>query len=210
MSIFTPPHLYNSSRWRGLRVGILGGSFNPPHEGHVHITKAALSGLDLDVVWWLVTPQNPLKLGKAAPLPLDERMALCREIMDHPKVLISDLEKDFGTTITFQTIKKIKTQFPKTDFVWISGMDNALTLHQWNNWQELLDIIPMVHLTRMPATSLIQNCPLRGYENQRHVVLESARRVPLDSGVTYWLLTKKMVNISSTQIREKQSKNNGL
>lgn len=201
MPLFTPPHLYNSSRFRGLRVGLLGGSFNPPHDGHVHITMAALNGLELDMVWWLVTPQNPLKESVIKPRPMAERMQLSQEIMNHPKVLISNLEEHFGTTITYETIKNIKRQFPKTEFIWISGMDSALDLHRWNNWKDLLELVPMVHLTRMPATSLVQNCPLRSYERQRHIVLDKGAKVPLTPGTTYWFLSKKMINISSTQLR---------
>jgi nicotinic acid mononucleotide adenylyltransferase len=81
-------------------------------------------------------------------------------------------------------------------------MDNALTLHQWNRWKDLLALIPMVHLTRKPATSLIRRCPLRLYARQKHVFVESSGRWPLEAGTTYWMLQNRMVNISSTEIRE--------
>ena len=80
-------------------------------------------------------------------------------------------------------------------------MDNALSLHKWNNWKALLGLIPMVHLTRKPATSLIKQCPLRMYESQRHFFVNQSARYPLKPGTTYWMLQKKMVNISSTDIR---------
>jgi nicotinate-nucleotide adenylyltransferase len=197
-----------------MRVGLLGGSFNPPHEGHVHISLAALKGLELDAVWWLVTPQNPLKVDK--PLPLSERVRLCQEIADHPKILISDIEKDLGTAITYDTVKQLKTHFPRTDFVWISGMDNARSLHKWHNWKELLGEICMVHLTRTPARSLVQSSPLRMYNKQKHIFIDKGGRLPLDSGTTYWMMQKKMVNISSTEIRKKSeyyqrlAKKNGI
>lgn len=203
MSVLTPPHLLNSNRWRRLRVGLLGGSFNPPHEGHVHISLAAMKGLKLDAVWWLVTPQNPIKEDK--PMPLEERMMLCRSLTKHSKIIVSDLEKDLGTNITYDTIRKLKGRFPNTRFVWISGMDNALNLHQWNHWQDLLKEICMVHLTRNPARSLVKSCPLRMLSDQKHVFIDKAGRLPLDSGTTYWMMQKKMINISSTQIREKQA-----
>ncbi len=203
MSFHTLPHTLGSHLWNGLRVGLLGGSFNPPHEGHVHISLAALKGLELDAVWWLVTPQNPIKTEQAMPMP--ERVRLSQELTaPHPKILVSDIEKDLGTSITYDTIRKMKSRFPKTQFVWISGMDNALSLHKWHHWHELLQEVCMVHLTRNPATSLIQSCPLRMLSSQKHVVLSKAGRFPLDAGTTYWMLQKKMVNISSTEIREKQ------
>jgi len=206
MSFLTPPHLLNSPRWKNKRVGLLGGSFNPPHQGHVHISLAALKGLHLDSVWWLVSPQNPIKEQK--PLPLEERMGLCNDLVEHPQILISDIEKDLGTTITYYSVKKLKKLYPATDFVWISGMDNALGLHRWHHWRGLLGEICMVHLTRKPAKSLVSSCPLRMYGRQKHVVIDKGGHYPLDSGTTYWMMQKKMVNISSTEIRNNQLKNN--
>jgi nicotinate-nucleotide adenylyltransferase len=184
-----------------MRIGLLGGSFNPPHAGHVHISLAALKGLELDFVWWLVTPQNPNK-GEA-PLPLQERMALCEALIDHPHMLVSGLETDLGTTITYHTIKKLKAYYPHAEFVWISGMDNALGFHKWNHWRALLGEIAFVHLTRHPARSLVQASPLRMYARQKHRIISHAGRWPLEAGTTYWMMQKKMVNISSTEIREK-------
>lgn len=183
-----------------MRIGLLGGSFNPPHEGHVHISLAALKGLGLDAVWWLVTPQNPLKSLK--PAPIEERMEMCRAFVTHPKIVISDLETDLGTHITYQTIRKLKQRYPHTGFVWVSGMDNALNLHKWHNWRELLAEIPTVHITRKPATALIKQCPLRMYGKQHHVFLDQPARYPLLPGTTFWMLQKKMVNISSTELRD--------
>lgn len=208
MSLFSNPHPFDNMRWKNMRIGLLGGSFNPPHEGHVHISLAAMKGLELDFVWWLVTPQNPLKGER--PLPLKERIRLSKELVQHPKILVSNIEEDLGTNITYFTIQKLKTYFPTTDFVWISGMDNARSLHNWNHWQNLLREICMIHLTRNPAKSLVQNCPLRMFGKQRHIFVDKAARLPLDSGTTYWMMQKKMINISSTQLRENYTdKTNG-
>ena len=87
-------------------------------------------------------------------------------------------------------------------------MDNALGLHRWHHWQDLLGEICMVHLTRNPARSLVSACPLRMYARQKHVVIDKGGHYPLDSGTTYWMMQKKMINISSTEIRSKQLKNN--
>lgn len=185
-----------------MRVGLLGGSFNPPHAGHVHISMEALKTLKLDAVWWLVSPHNPLK-ADITPLPLNERVELCQNLVNHPQILISDLEKELGTRITYFSVKKLKTYFPKVEFVWLTGMDNALTLHHWNYWKNLLEEIPTAHLTRMPVTSLIQSCPLRQYKRQSHIFLKRAKKVPLKPGFTYWLMQKKMIDVSSSEIRSK-------
>jgi len=187
-----------------MRIGLLGGSFNPPHEGHVHISMAAMKGLHLDAVWWLVTPQNPIKDVKAPPQ--NARADLCRELVTHPKILVSNIETRLQSNITYHTIKGLRHNYPHTDFVWISGMDNALGLHRWNYWQDLLSEICMVHLTRNPARSLVRNCPYRMYDRQKHVFIDKGAKLPLDSGTTYWMMQKKMVNISSTEIRENNSK----
>lgn len=199
MSLFSPPRLLNGPRWKNMRVGLLGGSFNPPHEGHVHISLAALKGLKLDAVWWLVSPQNPLKELK--PLPMEERLKLCREMADHPEILVTDLEKEMGTRITYHSVRRLKSFYPATQFVWISGMDNAHSLHRWNFWKDLLEEICMVHLTRSPARSLVKSCPYRMYAKQNHVFIDRGAAMPLDPGTTYWMMQKKMVNISSTEIR---------
>ena len=201
------PHILDNNRWKNRRIGLLGGSFNPPHEGHVHISMAALNGLFLDYVWWLVTPQNPNKTLE--PAPLEERMAQCHTLTTHPKIIVTNIEEYLGTTITFHTIKKIKTYFPTTQFIWISGMDNALGLHKWNHWQNLLKEIPMVHFSRNPARSMIQACPLRLYKKQKHVVLNKGGKVPLDSGISYWMMQQKIVHASSTEIRKSNEKSKG-
>lgn len=190
-----------------MRVGILGGSFNPPHSGHLHISKMALRCLHLDAIWWLVTPQNPLKSAKEL-LPLHTRISLCHDLVQHPKILVTGMEADIGTTYTYATVRKIKQKFPHTHFAWITGMDNAHNLHKWNNWRELLQEICMIHITRHPPVKLIKQCPTRMLAQQKHVILDHGGNVPLDSNTTYWLLQKKMVNISSTEIREKNQLHN--
>lgn len=183
-----------------MRVGLLGGSFNPPHAGHVHISQAALKGMDLDFVWWLVTSQNPVK--DMSPLPLQQRIDMCEDLITHPKMLVSGIEEELGTTITYHTVRALKQRFPDTEFVWISGMDNAHSFHKWNHWRDLLEEISFVHLSRKPARSLVQASPLRMYSKQNHVVINKAGRWPLTPGRSYWMMQKKIVDISSSDIRK--------
>lgn len=199
MRLFSNPKLLNSQRWKNLRIGLLGGSFNPPHEGHVYITNAAMQSFHLDAVWWLVTPQNPMKVF--APLPLDERVMLSEKLVAHPKVLISTIETDLGTAITYHTVKKLKACFPKTHFLWISGMDNAQSMHKWNHWNLLINEICMVFLTRNPARHLVKNFPLKMQRNQRHIYLHKGGQYPIEPRYTYWMMQKKMIDVSSTDIR---------
>ncbi len=188
-----------------MRIGILGGSFNPPHKGHVHISNMVLKSLHLDAIWWLVTPQNPLKSGKEL-LSMDKRIELSQEITkDSPKIIVTAMEREFNTTYSYATIKKLKKYYPNSDFVWITGMDNAHSMHLWQNWRELLNEICMVHVTRMPPVKLIKQCPLRMMATQKHIILNHPGDLPLDSNTTYWLLQKKMMHISSTELRKEKT-----
>lgn len=205
MTFFTEPGILNAGRWKNMRIGILGGSFNPPHEGHVHISGIALKSLQLDALWWLVTPLNPLKSNsKNDLLPIEERIFLSKQLNTNPKIIITGMEKDFGTNYSYESIKILKKRFPYTDFAWISGMDNIHNFHLWRNWREILSEICMIHITRQPSLQLVKQCPLRMLATQRHVFLESSSPLPLTPNTSYWLLQNKMLDISSTGIREKQ------
>jgi nicotinate-nucleotide adenylyltransferase len=135
----------------GLRIGILGGSFNPAHEGHMHVSEVALKRLDLDYVWWLVSPQNPLKPA-AGMASLQQRIASARDIARrHPRLRVSDIETQMGSQYTFDTVIRLKKRFPQLRFVWIMGTDNLLTFHRWRNWQRLAERVPIAIVTR-PGT----------------------------------------------------------
>ncbi len=205
--IFSPPNLEDGARWAGMRVGLLGGSFNPPHEGHVHASLIAMQSMVLDAVWWLVTPQNPLK--NKSELSFKNRFELSQKLVKDPRIIVSPIEQELGTNLTWETIKGLKEHFPKTDFVWVTGMDNALTIHTWHNWTYILDNVATAHVARPPAWSLIENCPLKMMQTQNHFYLNKATKVPLKPRHTYWLMQKKMMGISSTKIRENDTKTSG-
>ncbi len=189
-----------------MRVGILGGTFNPPHIGHLHISKVALNTMQLDAIWWMVTPQNPLKPSDGLP-SVEERVKLSKALIDHPKILVTGIEQNLSSTFTYETVRTLKKRFPCTEFAWITGMDNAHNLHLWQHWKDLLQHICMIHITRHPPVKLIKSCPLRMLSSQKHITVNHGGCYPLDSQTTYWLLQKKMINISSTEIREKMLSN---
>ena len=131
---------------RGRVVGLLGGSFDPPHGGHVHITRTALIRFGLDEVWWLVSPGNPLK--ERGPAPIAERIAAARTIMRHPRVRITGIEAALGTRYTAETIAALQDRFGRTRFVWLMGADNLATFHHWRDWQEIMARVPVGVLAR--------------------------------------------------------------
>jgi nicotinate-nucleotide adenylyltransferase len=119
-----------------MRIGLLGGSFNPTHAGHVSLSKTALVRLALDEVWWLVSPQNPLK-PKAGMAELDQRVIQARAAVHHPRIRITALEADLGTRYSVDTVEALKRHFPKVDFVWLMGADAFIQLPCWKHWERL-------------------------------------------------------------------------
>lgn len=136
----------------GLRIGLLGGSFNPAHAGHVHITEVGLRRLGLDYVWWLVTPQNPLKTVRGMA-PLAQRLADARALCSHPRVIITDLERCLGTRYTVDTLRRLKQRFAGVHFVWLMGSDNLEQFHRWRDWQTIMRLVPVAVIIR-PGSSL--------------------------------------------------------
>lgn len=122
----------------GLRVGLLGGSFNPAHGGHLAVSQSALARLALDQIWWLVSPQNPLK-PKAGMAELEERIAGAKRLVKHPKVRVTALESALSTRYSADTVRALKKHFPRVNYVWIIGADNLVQFSQWKDWQEIFN-----------------------------------------------------------------------
>jgi len=137
---------------QGLAVGLLGGSFNPAHAGHRRISELALKRLGLDAVWWLVSPQNPLKPATGMA-PFAARLAGARALARHPRIRVSDIEAGLGTRYSVDTIRRLQARHRRCRFVWIMGADNLAQLHAWHRWPELLRIVPVAIFAR-PTYSL--------------------------------------------------------
>lgn len=130
----------------GMVIGLLGGSFDPAHEGHVHITREALKRFGLDRVWWLVSPGNPLKTE--GPAPLAARIARARTVMRDPRVVITGIEEKIGTRYTAETLERLTALYPGVRFVWLMGADNLAQFHRWDRWQRILALAPVGVLAR--------------------------------------------------------------
>jgi len=150
-----------STLWRNRKIGLLGGSFNPAHHGHVMISLQALCHLGLDEVWWLVSPQNPLKSSDGMASEAT-RMAKAAKIARHPKIRIADIEQQFGTRYTAETLEQLRVSCPQTKFVWLMGADNVTQLPQWRDWTSILNTVPIAIFGRpdyslQAMTSMVAN-----------------------------------------------------
>lgn len=133
---------------RGLRVGLLGGSFDPAHSGHAHVAETALNRLGLHAVWWLVSPQNPLKKASS---PLSARMASARAVAMGRRMIVTDIESRLGTRFTIDTLRALKQVCPGTRFVWLMGADNLEGFQSWHGWQDIAREVPVCVVSRPGA-----------------------------------------------------------
>lgn len=184
----------------GQVVGLLGGSFNPAHDGHVHITKTALKRFGLDRVWWLVSPGNPLK--SEGPAPMAERMAQAASMMDHPKVEITDIECRLGTRFTAQTIAGLQIRYPGVRFVWLMGADNLAQFHRWQDWQWIMENVPVGVIAR-PGDRVSARLS-KAANVYRGAMLPARASVALGNGPAprWCFINLPMSDQSSTAIRE--------
>jgi nicotinate-nucleotide adenylyltransferase len=136
----------------GQRVGLFGGSFNPAHEGHYMVALYALKRLELDWVWWMVSPQNPLK-DPSETGEYTDRIAFTRELARHPRFVVTDIEQQMGSRTTAETLRGLRPVLRRGRFVWIMGADSFANLHLWHDWLEIVKALPLAVLAR-PGYSL--------------------------------------------------------
>ncbi|HKG84722.1 MAG TPA: nicotinate-nucleotide adenylyltransferase [Beijerinckiaceae bacterium] len=131
----------------GLRIGLYGGSFNPPHAGHLHVGLLALKRLRLDRIWWLVTPGNPLKELGGLP-PLAERMAAAQALARHPRLAVTGFEAAIGARYTLDSLEYLAGHAPGVRFVWIMGADNLAQFDRWRGWRRIAQLMPFAVIDR--------------------------------------------------------------
>ncbi len=186
----------------GLRVGLLGGSFNPAHEGHLHITKEAITRIGLDQVWWLVSPQNPLKPQKGMA-PFEKRFASAQAAAQHPAIRVTDIEVKLGTYYTAATLMQLLGSGPDLRFVWIMGADNLVQLPAWKKWEWIMQNIPVAVMAR---PGFERAAPLgkaaKRFEKYR-LSHEDARLLPDQEPPAWVFLPIPLHPASATQIRGK-------
>ncbi|WOI53090.1 nicotinate-nucleotide adenylyltransferase [Parvularcula sp. LCG005] len=186
---------------KGLKIGLLGGSFNPAHQGHLDLTSAARRIIGLDQVWWLVTPQNPLKEAKDyAPLP--ERLAGARAVAGgRPWLRVTDIEDKMGTRYTVDTLKELTKRFTQSHFVWLMGADSLASFHRWRQWEQILSTMPVAVISR-PGHDLaaLKSPAARAYAGYR-MRPDAVALLPLSAAPAWAFLPIAHNPISSTALR---------
>jgi nicotinate-nucleotide adenylyltransferase len=183
-----------------MRVGLLGGSFNPAHEGHAHVARTAMTRLGLDRVIWLVSPQNPLKSARGTA-DLAQRMAGARALASGPGMIVSDLEARLGSRYTLDLIRTLRRRYPAVRFVWLMGGDNLASFHRWRGWDEIMRLVPVCVVARPgwgPAGRLAPAARRFGWARRP---ASEARRLAATPPPAWIYLTAPLNSASSTAIR---------
>ncbi len=193
-------------RGGGRRIGLLGGSFNPAHDGHRHISVQALRRLGLDEVWWLVSPQNPLK-PVAGMAPFAARLASARVAARHPRIRVTGIEAELGTTYTAETLPRLLRRFPRLCFVWLMGADNLIDIARWRDWTTIFRTVAIAVFDRPHYSLRALSCKaVRRFTKAR--LKESQASVLADRPPPAWVfLHTRRDATSATRIRAERGSN---
>ena len=186
----------------GMRVGLLGGSFNPAHTAHRAASLLALKRLRLDRVWWLVSPGNPLKDNKQLP-SLESRLKRARIVAADPRIDVTGIEESLGTVFSHDTVAKLRACYPDVRFVFLMGADNLAQFHRWKRWRELAQLVPIAVIDRAGLSLTAMASPaaleLARYRRREAEAPELAHAMP-----PAWVFLHGMKSpLSSTALRTK-------
>ncbi len=192
----------------GQVVGLFGGSFDPPHRGHVHVTREAMKAFGLDRVWWLVSPGNPLKAR--GPAPLARRIEAARAVMQHPRVEVTDIEALTGTRATADTLAALRRLYPQVRFVWLMGADNLAQFHRWKDWRQIMDSVPVGVVAR-PGDRISARMSPAARLYAKYRIDGQARHLLGRAQAPAWCFVNvPMVDLSSTELRKRGGWSDGV
>ena len=186
----------------GMRIGLYGGTFNPPHAAHRAASLLALKRLRLDKVWWLVTPGNPLKDNGSLP-PLSDRLEQARAMAHHPALIPTGLEAGLGTRYSYDTVAALVRRFPQVHFVWLMGADNLAGFHRWQRWRDIANLVPMAIIDRPGCTFAAMGSPAAGALARWRCHESQAGRLATMVPPAWIFLHGLKSPLSSTQLRAK-------
>lgn len=183
----------------GQAIGLVGGSFDPAHGGHVHLTREALKRFGFDQIWWLVSPGNPLK--SRGPAAMEARMTRARQVMDHPKVRITDIEAHFGTTVTADTLFQLLPRYPGVRFTWVMGADNLTQFHRWGAWQDIAASVRIAVMARPGDRLAARTSPAARAMAAAKLHNRALRTLARSDAPAWAFVNMPMRKISSTELR---------
>ncbi|WEZ85065.1 nicotinate-nucleotide adenylyltransferase [Rhizobium sp. 32-5/1] len=186
----------------GMTVGLFGGSFNPPHDGHGLVAEIALRRLHLDQLWWMVTPGNPLK-SRSNLAPLAERIALSERIAHNPRIKVTAFELSLGQSYTARTLEKIRERNRDIHFVWIMGADNLKDFHRWQNWQTIARTFPIAVIDRPGATLAYLSSKMAKTFDYARIDEDDAGTLALRKAPAWTFIHGPRSALSSTALRAK-------
>ncbi|WP_241762255.1 nicotinate-nucleotide adenylyltransferase [Euryhalocaulis caribicus] len=194
------PPLRSELLYPGMSVGLFGGSFNPAHAGHLHVARTAMRRLQLDRVWFLVSPQNPLKDASETDRYW-RRAAGVWALGDYPRMTVSDVERRLGAAYSMETVLALSRRWPEVNFVWLMGSDNLAGFHRWRGWQTIMETLPVAVIARRgTATGARLGRAARQYANHR-VPEQGAKNLALMRAPAWTYLTAPLHPQSSSAIR---------
>jgi nicotinate-nucleotide adenylyltransferase len=189
----------------GMAIGLFGGSFNPPHAGHVLLAEIALRRLRLDQLWWIVTPGNPLKSHRGL-MPLKDRLAACERLAEDPRIKVTAFEATHRIRYTQDTLKLVKSRNPDARFVWLMGADNLKNFHYWQNWRSIAMTFPIAVIDRPGATlSYISSVMAKTFDYAR-VDEDDAQRLARMKAPAWTFIHGPRSSLSSSAIRNAQGR----
>lgn len=187
---------------RGRRVGVMGGSFNPPHAGHVLAAKEALLRLGLDELWWVVTPGNPLKQNNRLPSLADRISAIEQLTNSHPRMRVTGFEAALRSPFTAVTLRFLKRRYPGVKFVWVMGADNLATFDRWQNWRGIAATMPMAVVNRPGYRLKALSSPAAKALAKARLPQSHASRLAMRDPPAWVFLTNRLAHHSSTTLRQ--------
>ena len=189
--------------WSGKKIGLLGGSFNPAHEAHLEITVTALEKLKLDAVWWLVSPQNPLKSAEDMA-GFEDRMDSARSIATDDRIYVTDLESHLGTSYTVDSLDRIINLLPDSQFVWLMGADNLTQFSQWKDWKKIARTVAFAIFDRPMYSNAVEKSEAAMLFREYQIPEEQAAKL-CTMKAPVWTFIRDVQNpLSSTEIRRKK------
>ena len=183
----------------GQTIGLFGGSFDPAHLGHLHISREALKRFGLDRVWWLVSPGNPLKFK--GPAPLVQRLAAAHALVDHPRIIVTDIEARIGTRYTAQTIAALQALYPGVRFVWLMGADNLAQFHRWQDWQGIMQNVAVGVLARPGSRIAARTAKAAAIYRHTKLPADAAKLLAHATPPAWCFVNLPMIDASSSAIR---------